>query len=182
MPLKITIPEIELYDDEKNEFYSVKEQKLSLEHSLVSISKWESKWCKPFLSSDKTNEEFIDYIRCMTLTQNVDPMVYRAIPFSVMKSIYDYIEAPMTATTVSNSQKHGINNQIVTSELVYCWMTLLNIPFECQKWHFNRLIMLITVCSEENKPKKKMSKSQINSMYSSTNAKRRAAAAARRYK
>lgn len=182
MPLKITIPEIELFDDVTNEFYFVKEHKLSLEHSLVSISKWESKWCKPFLSTDKTNEEFIDYIRCMTLTQNVDPMVYRAIPFNVMKEIYEYMEAPMTATTITNAYNNRVNTQIITSELIYCWMTLLNIPFECQKWHLNRLIMLIAVCGEENKPKKQMSRSQINSMYSATNAKRRAEAAARRRK
>lgn len=174
--LKITIPEMEGYDERTNEFYSVKEQTLSLEHSLVSISKWESKWHKPFISKDaKTNEEILDYIRCMTLTQNVDPMLYNVIPLSAINAVNDYIDDPMTATWFSEDNKGRGSREIITSEVIYYWMTALNIPFECQKWHLNRLLTLIRVCNAKNNPGKKMSKREILSRNKSLNAARRKA-------
>ena len=154
--LEITIPRTDLWDERNQRFIPVKEQKLRLEHSLVSLSKWESKWCKVFLSKEqKTIEETIDYIRCMTLTQNVDPLVYRCITNSHIDAVNAYIEAPMTASIVKEEKGGPINRQQITSELIYYWMTAYHIPFECQKWHLNRLLMLIRICNAENKPPKK---------------------------
>lgn len=162
--LKINIPETEFWDEKKQEFVNVKATTLNLEHSLVSISKWESKWCTHFLNNPKkTNEQIIDYFRCMTLTQNVDPNVYLAIPSSELQKINDYIESPMTATTISEREGRGrgASREIITSELIYYLMISYGIPFECQKWHINRLLMLIRVCEAKNGKQKKMSKSEV---------------------
>lgn len=161
--LEIIVPSSEWYDENKEEFVRVlkKDQILRLEHSLVSLSKWESKWCKPFLSNNKkTQEETIDYIKCMTITQNVDPIVYDCLTIANINDINNYIEAPMTATTFLNNN-HSVNREIVTSELIYYWMIALNVPFECQKWHLNRLLTLINVCSIKNSPDKKMPVNEI---------------------
>lgn len=163
--LRITIPEIEEYDEEKGEFITpIKETSIQLEHSLVSLSKWESKWCKPFLTSKepKTIEESVDYVRCMTITQNVDPIVYRYITNDNLDSVTKYIEEPMTATIISEN-KRTINREIVTAEIIYYWMVALNIPFECQKWHLNRLLTLINVCNIKNQPVRKMGNKDIMS-------------------
>ena len=160
--LRITVPKTELWDEKKEEFIHTKETTLQLEHSLVSLSKWESKWCKVFLSDkEKTNEETIDYIKCMTLTQNVDPEVYNHLTVENLNDIYNYINSPMTATSFSEETPNRIGNEQITSELMYYWMVALNIPFECQKWHLNRLITLIRVCNIKNSPPKKMSQSAI---------------------
>lgn len=159
--LKLIIPSVELYDEVKEEFVTSKEHVLQLEHSLVSLSKWESKWQKPFLSKeDKTFEETIDYIQCMTLTQNVDPNVYKLVTQENRLQVFDYIEVPMTAT-VFTPDKNTINREIVTAEIIYYWMIAMNIPFECQKWHLNRLLTLINVCNIKNQPQKKMSKKEL---------------------
>ena len=172
--LEIVIPETEQWDEVKQEFISTKEQTLKLEHSLVSLSKWESKWCQPFLSKkDKTVEQTIDYIKCMTLTQNVDPNVYNLLTKDNILKINEYISAPMTATTFHQENRGGGNSELITSELIYYWMVSLNIPFECQKWHLNRLLTLIKVCSIKNQPPKKMSKKDIMSRNAALNAARR---------
>lgn len=172
--LRITIPTQELWDSDKQEFIYTKEQVLQLEHSLVSVSKWEAKWCKTFLSKkEKTYEETVDYIKCMTITQNVDPDVYNYLTEENMKEINNYISAPMTATWFSDERTGSANNEQVTSELIYYWMIALNVPFECQKWHLNRLLTLIRVCNIKNKPPKKMSKSEIMSRNAALNAARR---------
>ena len=172
--LKITIPATEQWDELKNEFINTKECTLELEHSLVSLSKWESKWCKPFISNDiKTHEETIDYVRCMTLTSHVNPAVYSCLSSDNIQEINKYIEAPMTATWFSNEKSHGRNSEQITSELIYYWMIALNIPFECQKWHLNRLLTLIKVCNIKNQPLKKMSKGEIMSRNAALNAARR---------
>lgn len=177
--LKITIPASELFNEEMNEFVSIKEQTLALEHSLVSLSKWESKWRKPFLSRKKdeplTNEETIDYIRCMTLTQNVDPKVYLGITSEIIDEVVKYIEEPMTATWFSEeANRRGPSREVITSEILYYLMISYNIPFECQKWHLNRLLTLIRVCSEKNKPTKNMSKSDWIAKQKALNAQRKA--------
>lgn len=143
----------ELYDEKKEEFISLGETKICLEHSLVSISKWESKWHKPFLDKryPKSEEEIIDYIRCMTITQNVDPNVYYLLSSSDIEKIQNYIEDSMTATWFLDNKKNPGGRRVITSELIYYWMVALQIPFECQKWHLNRLLTLIRVCNEENK-------------------------------
>lgn len=175
--IQITVPAPQTEEwDEKNEVFvyhiTGKEQTLKLEHSLVSLSKWESKWCKPFLSSEKTDEEFLDYIRCMTLTPNVPPDVYDRLTMENIDEIMDYIKSPMTATTFRKSnEKPG--REIVTSELIYYWMIALNIPFECEKWPIKRLLTLIRVCEIKNGNPKKRSKSEIMRENASLNAKRR---------
>ena len=127
--LRVTIPAIELWDESKEEFINIKEQTLQLEHSLVSLSKWESKWCKPFISKDtKTEEEELDYIRCMTITQNVDPDVYKFIPNDIREEIKEYINALMTATWFNEDKKGKGDSEQITSELVYYWMIAQNIP------------------------------------------------------
>lgn len=147
---------MEYYDEVKNEFVYTKEQTLQLEHSLVSLSKWESKWHKPFLSpDDKSSEEVIDYVKCMTITQNVKPEVYNYLTKGNLEDINNYIDNPMTATTF-NSERKSPSREIITSEIIYYWMITLNIPFECQKWHLNRLLTLIKVCNIKSNPPKKM--------------------------
>lgn len=175
--LKITIPAIELYDEATNRIYTnSKPQTLALEHSLVSISKWESKWHKPFLTDEKkTTEEAIDYVRCMTLTQNVDPGVYKFLTAENFRDVNKYIEDPMTASWVTEPSSGKHSSETITSELIYYWMIALNIPVEFQKWHLNRLLMLIKVCNAKNTPPKKMSKGEILRRNRSLNAARRKA-------
>lgn len=177
--LTIVVPEREYFDDNKNEFVHTKEVTLQLEHSLVSLSKWEAKWNKPFLSSnDKTDEEILDYIRCMTITQNVDKSVYYRLSKENIEKINNYINLPMTATTFSD-RNASRNKETITAEIVYYWMIALNIPFECQKWHLNRLLTLVKVCSIKNAPPKKMSKNEIFSRNRALNASRRKALGSR---
>ena len=172
--LQITIPSVELWDEENNEFKRTKEYVLQLEHSLVSISKWESKWNKVFLSKDeKTYEETIDYIKCMTITQNIPDEAYRYITKSNVEQIDKYISAPMTATWFAKEKPSGVSREKTTSELVYYWMIALNIPFECQKWHLNRLLTLIRVCNIKNTPPKTMSKRSLAQRNAALNAARR---------
>ncbi|MDD2300920.1 MAG: hypothetical protein PHU69_14965 [Fermentimonas sp.] len=172
--LRITIPSIEQWDENKQEFVSTKEQTLSLEHSLVSLSKWESKWCKAFLTKDeKSSEETLDYIKFMTFTQNVDSEVYNYLTNGNIREINDYIEAPMTATYFSDEKTSKTSREQVTAELIYYWMIALNIPFECQKWHLNRLLTLIKVCNIKNQPPKKRNKKEIMSRNAALNATRR---------
>ena len=172
--LSITIPATECWDAKKREFVYTKEQTLQLEHSLVSLSKWESKWNKVFLSkTPKTDEETLDYIRCMTITQNVNPDVYLRLTPDNIKEINDYIVAPMTATYFSEETKGRNNGEQVTSELIYYWMIALNIPFNCEKWHLNRLLTLVRVCNVKNQPPKKRSKAEIMSRNAALNAARK---------
>lgn len=171
--LRITVPATEYFDEINNEFVTVKEQTLQLEHSLISLSKWESKWCKSFLNSDKTDEEIIDYIRCMTLTPNVNPNTYYIISQKNIEAVNDYISAPMTATTFNEHNSKAGNKEIITAELIYYWMIVNNIPFECQKWHLNRLLTLIRVCGIKNSPSKKMSRRDVMSRNAALNAARR---------
>ena len=172
--LRITIPAVEQWDEIKQEFVSTKEQTLSLEHSLVSLSKWESKWGKAFLTKDeKSSEETLDYIKFMTITKNVDPEVYNYLTNGNISEINEYIEDPMTATYFSDEKTSKTSREQVTAELIYYWMIALNIPFECQKWHLNRLLTLIKVCNIKNQPPKKRSKKDIMSRNASLNAARR---------
>ena len=173
--LTITIPATEAFDESIGEFVYTKECTLQLEHSLVSISKWESKWCKPFLSKhEKTAEETIDYVKCMTLNRGVSNDTYYCLTQQNLKQINDYIGAPMTATYINNTEKSKKGStEPVTSELIYYWMIALNIPPEYQKWHLNRLLTLIQVCNIKNSPPKKMSKREIMSRNAQLNAARR---------
>ena len=168
--LQITIPTMnDLWDERNQQFLSIKETTIQLEHSLLSISKWESKWNKSFINTkDKTEDELIDYIKCMTITKNVDPNIYVCLTAENIQEIVNYINAPMTATTIRDTGKS--NHEIVTSELIYYWMISLNIPVKFEKWHLNRLITLIRVCSIKNQPAKKMSRGEIMQRNAALNA------------
>lgn len=171
--LQITIPTMnDLWDERNQQFLSIKETTIQLEHSLLSISKWESKWNKSFINTkDKTEDELIDYIKCMTITKNVDPNIYVCLTSENIQEIVNYINAPMTATTIRDTGKS--NHEIVTSELIYYWMISLNIPVKFEKWHLNRLITLIRVCSIKNQPAKKMSRGEIMQRNAALNAARK---------
>lgn len=172
--LRIIIPSTEMWDEVNEKFVYSKEYVLQLEHSLVSLSKWESKWCKPFLSKEnKTFEETIDYIRCMTINQHIPDEVYNCLTGENIREINEYIYAPMTATRFSNDAIGKGSREQITSELIYYWMIALNIPFECQKWHINRLLTLIRVCNIKNHPSKKMSRREIMNRNTALNAARR---------
>lgn len=180
--LEIIIPEqhYEIFDDDKNIFLptiDIKETKIQLEHSLISLKKWEEKWHKPFLKDDdKSYDETIDYIRCMTLTHNIDPMVYKYIPQDVANQVIEYIKNPMTATwfkdnTLIGAQKSS--REIITAEIIYYWMVALNIPSEYQKWHLNQLLTLIKVVSIKNGKPEKVDKMTAAKQRAELNAQRR---------
>lgn len=173
--LTIKVPAKEMFDERTQTFFTFKEQVLQLEHSLVSISKWESKWCKPFLSktTNMSTEEALDYIRCMTITQNVDPSVYRRLSVDNMDKINEYIDAPMTATTFGEDKQKGQSKEVPTSELIYYWMISQNVPMECQRWHLNRLLTLLRIFNVKNQSPKKMSKRDVMNRYAALNAARR---------
>ena len=173
--LKIVIPEREFFNENTNQFEYSKPQEVTLEHSLISISKWESKWHKPFLDEkhQKTDEEFIDYVRCMSLT-NIPEEVFENISESNKAEIMMYINDSHTATWFAEDKTPPPSNKIITSEVIYSWMIQQEVPFECQKWHLNRLLTLIRVCSIENMPAKKMSPASILSQNTSLNKMRKA--------
>lgn len=165
--LPITIPAEEGWDAKRRVFVTVRnEMTIYLEHSLDSVSKWESTWNKPFLSKDdKTDEETLDYIKCMTITPDVPKEIYDYIASNkqIVDKIHKYINAPMTATTFSKDQKGKPKRQVITSEIIYYWMVTFNIPSEFQYWHLNRLITLIRVCSIKSaKPEKRSAKETMS--------------------
>lgn len=159
---EVVIGDLELFDDRTNEFIYIKSTTLQLEHSLISLKKWEEKWHVPFLQKEKTNEQLMDYIRCMTVSpKNVDPNVYKYMPASIMKEIQEYIDDKMTATWFSDNSMIGAQKskrEVVTAEIIYYWMISFNIPVEFQKWHLNQLLTLIKVISLKNAPKDKIDK------------------------
>lgn len=176
MPKDIIVPaSSEMYDARTNTFFSTKETTITIEHSLLSISKWESKWHKPFLGRDpKTNEEVIDYIRCMTINK-VDPKIYYSLTQQNVTDVTEYIDDPMTATWFKEDHNKAPSREIVTSEVIYYWMIAAGIPFECEKWHLNRLITLIRVFNEKNKPKNnKITSRDLASRRALNNARRKA--------
>lgn len=175
--LTIKIKGRELYNPATKEFIQVNDTTISLEHSLVSISKWEGKWHKPFISKEKkTREETIDYIKCMTITQNVDPNVYLALTNENINTINEYIENPMTATWFTENKGPNAprrNSEQITSELIYYWMVALQIPWEAQRWHLNRLLVLVRICNIKNQPSKKASKQETLHKNAALNAARK---------
>ena len=174
--LTIRIPDSEFFNEATNEFVKIKGTSLQLEHSLVSLSKWESKWCKPFLGSGaKTKEETIDYIRCMTIGNTPNINVYKALTVKDITTIRDYINHPMTATTFQKRKnERPRKNEAITAEVLYSRIFAHGISMECQKWHLNRLLTLIRVCDLQNAPKDKMTKKQTAQWNAEQNAARRA--------
>lgn len=175
MPITVTVRGKDLYDQESGRFITTKSHSVTMEHSLVSIARWEAKWHKPYLSrEEKTREELLDYFRCMTLTQNVPDSVYYAMDMKTVQEIVDYIQDPQTATTIRKSKKPP-SREIITNEIIYYWMTELNIPFDpCAKWHFQHLMTLIEVCSLKKQPPKKMGRGEALRQRSAMNAARKA--------
>lgn len=152
--IPIHLPACRAFDERTEEFVDYPAVTLKLEHSLISIQRWESKWHKSYLSSQGfTPEELLDYIRCMSLDQNVDVTTLQRLTKDDVLKIRAYMDNPMTATTFGKSGQKG-KSQIITAEIVYFWMTSFGIPFECAKWHINQLLTLIQVCSIKNSPKK----------------------------
>lgn len=180
--LELTVPKQRGFNSQTNEMLYWPEVHLTLEHSLIAISLWEAKYHKPFLNTEKTPAELIDYIRCMTVNKNVDPDVYNRLTADNIDAVSDYINDSMTATWFSEDKKprqEGAappKKEVITSELIYYWMVAYQIPFECQKWHLNRLITLVRIYSEKNKEPKKMSKKEMMAQRKSLNAARRAKA------
>lgn len=175
--LEITIPKKELFNEDSNEFLTIPETTICLEHSLLSVKKWESIHHKPFLGQEKTMDEIIDYVRCMTIpTKKINPEVYNHIPPNVLEQIINYIKDPMTATWFNDANIGGSksSNEVVTAEIIYYWMISLNIPVEFQKWHLEQLLTLIKVVNIKNAPKRKMSKKEAAMQRRQLNAARRA--------
>lgn len=172
--LTLDIKGREYYDSDKEEFFKVPDTRITLEHSLISISKWESEFERPFMKDDvKSQDELLYYIKCMA----VDCVVNDDILLSFSQNDYDtlkqYMAKNMTATTISNSNNNKRNRDIITSEVLYYRMIALQIPFECQYWHINRLLMLINVCSLKNEPGKKLNKADLANQNRAINAARR---------
>jgi hypothetical protein len=173
--LEVAVQAQDLFNEETMEFIKTPAFTLKLEHSLISISKWESKWHKSFIDNLKkaSSEEILYYIKCMTLNNVPDDNIYKALSNENIQDIVDYINDPMTASTVNERPSRG-GGSFITSELVYYWMTMFHIPFECEKWHFNRLMMLIKICNAKNQPPKKMGKGAIMNRNKALNEARRA--------
>lgn len=174
--LRITLPATEMWDERINEFVYSEEQTLELEHSLVALSTWESKWHKSFFSrKDKTEEESLDYIRCMTLTPNVHPDTYFRLSKDNMDKIHEYMNDPMTAAyfTQDDDKEGGGGRDTVISELIYYWMIALGIPPQYDTWHLNKLLALIRVCELKNQPPKSRNKGDLARNYAALNAARR---------
>lgn len=170
--LEITIPESSFWDDNREQFITTQKSVLHLEHSLLSISKWEMIYKKPFLSKEKkTVDETIDYIKCMTLNKQTDYLSYDALSISDINKINEYIEDEKTATTITNMNRPN-KQEIITSEIIYYLMFSNGIPLDCQKWHLSRLLMLIQVFSAKNGKPKKKSRKQIAKENSELNAAR----------
>lgn len=177
--LEIVIPDKKnLYDETNNTIVSIKGAKLQLEHSLISLQNWESKWHKPFLATkEKTYEEIIDYIQCMTISpKNVDPRIYYFIPSEEFRRVVDYLSDSMTATWFSDGSNMpgGKKNEVVTAEIIYYWMITLNVPSEYRKWHLNQLLTLIKTISVKNAPKEKMGRKEERAQRTALNKARRA--------
>ena len=173
--LTIVVPGIEMFDERSQEFTTRDDVVLELEHSLVSLSKWESIYEKPFLgNTEKTIDEVVGYIKAMTLTPEVPEEIFKKLSEGNITEINKYIDARMTATWFSEMPGAPKSREVITSEVIYYWMIAFNIPFECERWHLNRLFTLIRVCSIKQGKPQKMSRSQIAAQNRELNAQRRA--------
>lgn len=173
--LSIIVGAKEMFDEKTQEFSTGGGVTLELEHSLASLSKWESKFEKPFLNKEeKTSEEALEYIKCMILTPEVPEDLFLQLSEENMKDINAYIEARMSATWFNEPPGAPPSRTVITSELIYYWMTAFGIPFECEHWHLNRLFTLIRICEHKNTKPKKMSRAEIASRNRELNAQRKA--------
>lgn len=170
--LNLYISEKMLFDERSSKIIHINSINIILEHSLMSIAKWESKYNIPFIhTKEKTKEQMYDYISMMCITKNVNSNVFHTLSAKELKEITNYLNAPMTATTISKQKNSKHSNEIYTAEVIYYYMIKHGIPFECQKWHINRLMMLINVCSLKDNPTK-MDKQEQYKMQRELNEKR----------
>lgn len=159
--LRLQVPKSEVFDEKLERFITIPEKTLVLEHSLKSVAKWESKWNVPFLSdTEKTREQTLDYIGCMSVNQDIDPLILERLTRKELSTITDYINAKMTATTITRRKPPRPTSEKITAEIIYWWMIQYGIPPEYEKWHLNRLLMLVEVCSIKGAPQQKMSMSE----------------------
>jgi hypothetical protein len=172
--LTIVVPGVEMFDEKTQEFITVGDVTLELEHSLVSLSKWESIHEKPFLGKEKSTEETMSYIKCMVLTPNVPEETFEKLTDKNLTDIQEYLDAKMTATWFSDTPGAPQSRDIITAELIYYWMITFQIPLECQHWHLNRLFTLIRVCNIKQSKPKKMSRAEIAARNRELNEQRRA--------
>lgn len=164
----------ESFDEATKKFISPVETTLRLEHSLVSLSKWESFWKKPFIdTTEKTTEEVLWYIKAMCLDEDFPEGIFHRLSQDNINTINDYISDSMTATWFAEDKSPG-SREIITAEIIYYWMVTFNIPFTCENWHLQRLLTLIRVCSKKNEPPKKMSPHELAARNRALNAQRRA--------
>lgn len=175
--LRIIIEGDESYNEETNTFETVNDVVIDMEHSLISLSKWESKYQKPFLvAGAKTSEEIFGYLKAMVVTPDVDPdVLYRCTSKHILQ-IQEYIDSPQSATTFGMMPERRGPSEVITSELIYFWMVTFNIPLECERWHLNRLFSLIRICNIKNADPKqrKMSRQELVMRNRDLNARRRA--------
>lgn len=163
--LDLYVPGKEFWNSELQEFIYTKDITLHLKHSLVSLTRWEQHYKRRFLDDGpKNEEEYRFYIQCMTLNKDVDPLVYTVLQEDDMKKVTDYLHDSMTATTLPKQNNNRTNSEKLSSELIYYYMSALNIPFECEKWFLNNLIILISIASIKNNPQEKKSKPSWNSI------------------
>lgn len=173
--LRIIIEGDELYNEQSETFETVNDVVLDFEHSLVSLSKWESKYNKPFLSSEKKSSgEIFDYLKIMLISHNSDPDVLYRCSQKHLDLLQEYIDSSQSATTFGSMPNRRGPSEVITSELIYYWMVAFKIPFECQDWHLNRLFALIRICNLKNSDPKKLSRNEIASRNRELNAKRKA--------
>lgn len=178
MSLHLILPASEVYDPRKEEFVTLGGIEVDLEYSLYTIALWESKWKKPFIKSLQhlTRKEEIGWYKAMCLTPNVPDDAWLTMTYKIRKDILEYATDPMSATTINHRgpKTPSSKKTLLTAELVYYYMVTLGIPFECEHWHFNRLMKLIDVCFVKNTPPKKMGKQEAAAMYRELNAQNRA--------
>jgi hypothetical protein len=173
--LKLIIKGDEVYDEATNRFGTVNDIVVELEHSLLSVSKWESKFEKPFLANtEKTVEEIVEYVRFMIITPGLPPEVLNRFTNAHFEAVNNYINSKQSATTFGQMPDRRGPGETITSELVYYWMVQFNIPFECERWHLNRLFSLIQICNIKQSKPKKMSKGDIARRNRELNEQRRA--------
>lgn len=173
--LRVVIEDTEYFNDETEQFHTVKGCVLDLEHSLLSLSKWESNYQKPFLSAleKKTPEEIYGYLKAMVVTPGVDPDVLDQCPPEMIEKIQQYIDSSQSATTFGEMPTRRGPSEVITSELIYYWMVSFNIPFEVETWHLNRLFSLIRICNVKNQKPRKMSKHEMAQRNREINNRRR---------
>lgn len=173
--LTITVGATDFFNEETGSFEIHGGTELQLEHSLVSLSKWEAIHETPFLGeSKKTPEQLLSYIECMLLTENPPGNLLEKLSKDNVDTVQTYIDRKMTATWFSEVRPQARNQEVITAELIYYWLTVFHIPFECETWHLNRLFTLVRICSLKQDKPKKMSRAEVARRNRELNAQRKA--------